>query len=85
MANPDSASVQNRGTVIIDVLTNDRDPDGDPLTITAVTQGKKGTVSITDGKLTYVNTRRRNNDKFTYTISDGSRTDRTTVSVFIQR
>ncbi|MFT6914910.1 MAG: hypothetical protein ACJAWL_001209 [Motiliproteus sp.] len=85
VANADSATVSYRGTVVIDVLANDQDPDGDPLTITAVTQGRKGSVSITDGKITYVNTRRRNRDKFTYTISDGSRTDRATVSVFIQR
>lgn len=56
------------------VLANDVDPDGDPLTITAVTQPEHGTVTIIangtalrytpeDG---YLGT-----DRFSYTISDG--------------
>ena len=56
------------------MLTNDSDPDGDTLTITAKTNGAHGSVAITGGGtgLTYdpvqlyVGT-----DVFTYTISDG--------------
>jgi hypothetical protein len=58
---------------VIDVLTNDTDNDGDSLDVTAVTQGKNGTVAInTDNTLSY--TPRANfsgSDSFTYTVSDG--------------
>jgi len=55
------------------VLANDTDVDGDRLKISAVTQGKNGSVSInTDNTLSY--TPKANfygTDAFTYTISDG--------------
>ncbi|MGH9968876.1 MAG: Ig-like domain-containing protein [Pyrinomonadaceae bacterium] len=70
----------------INVLANDRDPDGDPLTVGAVTQPANGSVVInSDNTVTY--TPRRGfvgTDSFTYTISDGrggSDTARVTVTV----
>ena len=39
--------------VLIDPTTNDNDPDGDPLTITSVTQGANGTVSHDGTIITY--------------------------------
>ena len=74
--------------VTINVLGNDTDPENDPLTITAFTQGTQGgTVTKTgDGKLLYqpkagfVGT-----DTFTYTISDGhGGTDTATVTVIVK-
>ncbi len=66
--------VQGSGPVTIDVLANDSDPDGDPLTIASVTQGTNGQVAITADKkfLTYHPTGSFiGTDSFTYTASDG--------------
>lgn len=63
--------------ISLDPRMNDTDPDGDPLTVTAVTNGTNGTVSIGGGgtSVTYTyNTAVMNldtTDTFTYTISDG--------------
>jgi hypothetical protein len=59
--------------VVIAVLANDSDPDGDPLTITGVTQGDNGTLVINAGvTVTYTPTSVFNGqDRFFYTISDG--------------
>ena len=63
-----------RSTAVLDVLSNDSDKDGDPLTITAITQPSRAAISIaangksllyTPGAACFVN------DTFTYTISDG--------------
>lgn len=60
---------------VINVLANDSDPDGDPLTVIAVTQASNGSVQITgDGKKVSYHSRAgwgNAVDKFTYTISDG--------------
>ncbi len=56
------------------VLAGDQDIDGDPLSITSVTQGSKGAVVITGGGtgLTYRPFMNFSGaDSFTYTISDG--------------
>jgi len=46
----DSAMVtEGSGATPINVLANDTDPEGDPLTITSVTQPPSGTVTITGG------------------------------------
>ena len=57
----------------LDVLANDSDPDGDSLTIVAVTQPLSGSVAINaDGKsLRYTMPFSFNRTTFTYTISDG--------------
>lgn len=56
-----------------DPRAGDTDPDGDPLLITAVTQGGHGTVVILYGgqAVRYTATTVGPNDTFTYTISDG--------------
>lgn len=56
-----------------DPRTNDSDPDGDAFTITAKTNGTKGTVAIGAGgtSVTYTPTTGQSGaDSFTYTISD---------------
>lgn len=82
----DSASVRKNRTSTITVLTNDSDPDGNALTVTAVTQPANGTVSINaNGSIQF--TPRSNftgTTSFTYTISDGqggSATATVTVTV----
>ncbi|NNK98790.1 MAG: DUF11 domain-containing protein, partial [Xanthomonadales bacterium] len=49
VANDDSATTPTDTPVNIDVLVNDSDPNGDPLTITGVTAPANGTAVINDG------------------------------------
>jgi outer membrane protein OmpA-like peptidoglycan-associated protein len=64
---------QNIAPKTLSVLTNDTDPEGDPLTITAVTQPGKGAVTIGPGGKSIVFTTNVcfTRTSFTYTISDG--------------
>jgi len=67
-------SVIEPNVATLDVLNNDTDDDGDSLTITSVTQGTHGTVSIAaDGKSLQFQPQAgyQGSDEFTYTISDG--------------
>ena len=82
----DAASVaEDSGANVINVLTNDTDPDSDPLTITAVTQGSNGSVTFDAGSVSYTpNANFHGNDSFTYTIDDGNaETDTATVFVTV--
>lgn len=74
LAEVDTAELQSK--VTINVLENDSDPNGDPLTITNVTNGTFGKVEInSEGTVTYSFTEAfiqpPQADSFTYTISDG--------------
>ncbi len=73
------------GTTMISVLTNDRDPDGDPLTITAVTQppARAGTVTIVGSQIQFTPVAGfAGTVTFTYSISDGKGgTDTATVTI----
>jgi Tol biopolymer transport system component len=69
----DAAETSEETAVAIDVRANDSDPDGDPLTITAVTHGSHGTV-VDDGtgRLSYTPSANFvGTDAFQYTIEDG--------------
>jgi hypothetical protein len=56
--------------VTISVLANDSDPDGNPLTFTAATQGAHGTVTFTITSVTYTPVSTYSGtDSFTYTIT----------------
>ncbi|MEO6689542.1 MAG: Ig-like domain-containing protein [Dokdonella sp.] len=58
--------------VTMNVLANDSDPDGDPLSIIGVTQPANGTAVVTPNGITYTpNSGFLGFDQFTYTISDG--------------
>ncbi|MFY9826644.1 MAG: Ig-like domain-containing protein, partial [Thermoanaerobaculia bacterium] len=74
VANTDTAMVAEDGTISVNVLANDTDPDGDTLTVASVTQGTHGTVSINpDQTVQYTPVSNYNGpDTFTYTISDGN-------------
>ena len=69
-ANPDSATTSENASVNINVLANDIDPDGDPLTIVGIRQASHGwVVPQPDGTLTYIPASGFvGQDWFTYTI-----------------
>jgi len=72
VAGDDGATVFENGTVLIDVLLNDQDPDGDPLAIMEVGPASNGTTSIEGNSIRYITKRNsRANDSFTYSVSDG--------------
>jgi VCBS repeat-containing protein len=82
----DSAVTKKDTPVIIDVLSNDSDPDvGDILTVDSVTQGANGSVSNNGSYATYTPATGFNGtDSFSYTVSDGNGgTDTATVSVTV--
>lgn len=86
VAGDNSATVAASGTVDIPVLANDSDPDGDTLTITAVSAPTAGTATILTGpaRIRYVATATAGTRTFTYTISDGhAHTDTATVTVTV--
>ncbi len=56
----------------LNVLANDSDPDGDPISFVGVTDGSHGTANCVAGVCTYTpNPDYNGTDSFTYTISDG--------------
>jgi Ca2+-binding RTX toxin-like protein len=73
-AGADTTTTDEDTPVTIDVLANDTDLDGETLTVTSVTQGANGTVTIeADGTVTYTPDPDFNGaDSFTYEISDGN-------------
>jgi hypothetical protein len=79
----DSKATPPETAVVINVLDNDTDPENDSLTITAVTQGSKGSVTHNGTTVTYTpNANESGNDSFTYTISDGNGgSDTATVTI----
>jgi len=71
----DVANLNMNATTTISVLANDTDPEGDALSVTAVTAGQHGTATISaDGKkvLYTPNTGYSGTDHFSYTINDGN-------------
>jgi len=73
-ARKDSAVTIEDTSSSIAVLSNDRDSDGDPLTVTGFTDGANGTVIDNgDGTLTYTPDLNFNgSDSFSYTVGDGN-------------
>lgn len=69
----DTATTNEDTAVILTILANDVDVDGDTLQVTAVTQGNLGAVTLNaDNTVTYTPAPNSNGtDTFTYTISDG--------------
>lgn len=67
----DRANAQAGQNIIVDVLSNDSDPDGDTLTLLGVTGGS-GNVSIVNNKINYQSTNSYSGDDvISYQVSDG--------------
>ena len=72
IANPDSVNMLAGTTLVIDVLANDTDADGDSLAIASLTQPANGTLSTDNITVTYTpNPDFVGVDSFTYTVTDG--------------
>jgi Ca2+-binding RTX toxin-like protein len=83
-ATDDAARTDEDEGVIIDVLSNDTDLEGDTLSVASVTQPPNGAVVINaDGTLTYTpDADFSGEDRFTYTITDGNGgSDTATVTI----
>lgn len=86
VAADDSAVTAEDQPVTVAVLANDIDPDGDPLTPTVTTGPANGTavVNAATGTIVYTPDENFNGvDSFTYTVSDGLKTDTATVTVTV--
>jgi len=86
VANQDVAETSSGTPVTIDVLANDFDADGDPLSVQSLTAPSHGTAVINaDQTITYSpNLNFSGSDSFTYTISDSrGGTDTAVVSVSV--
>ncbi|WP_423840542.1 Ig-like domain-containing protein [Vibrio mytili] len=83
IASDDTVTLAAKDPVVFNVLANDRDPEGDTLTIISVTQGAKGKVQISgDGQLIYTPAKNfKGSDSFGYTISDGDLTASASVNI----
>ncbi len=74
IARDDAATTDTDTEVSIDVLANDSEPNGEPLTVVSAEDPSNGTVRIRDdGSLTYYAPQAgfKGDDSFDYTISDG--------------
>jgi uncharacterized delta-60 repeat protein len=83
---PDAATTSEDESVVIDLLANDNDPDGDPLAVTALGAAAHGTVvNLSGGHVRYTpNANVNGTDAFTYAIGDGQGgSDTTTVTITI--
>jgi hypothetical protein len=81
----DAAVADQGGSVAVDVLANDADPDGDELAVVSFGQGANGAVTGDGGTLTYRHDgSSAGPDSFTYTVADGrGGTDTATVAVTV--
>ena len=85
-ATDDKATTDYETAVVIDVLSNDSDVDGNNITIKSISNPSNGNVKIENGKVKYTpNSNFSGNDTFEYTIQDtqGS-TDTASVRVMVK-
>jgi hypothetical protein len=81
-ANDDAINAPNGGSIHMDVLANDTDPDGDTLSVQSFTQPAHGTVTADGTGLRYTSDGTPGTFTFDYTVSDGrGGTDQATVTV----
>jgi len=75
IAADDFAKTQKNKSIYINVLANDKDPDGDKLQIIIVSSPKHGKVIVSNGKVKYIpNKDYVGEDVFAYKLNDGKTT-----------
>ncbi len=79
----DSGSVGTNDTVTINVLANDSDKEGSPLSLVSVGSANKGSISISGSSVIYTAGKKRGNDTVSYTVSDGDKESTATISIAI--
>lgn len=80
VARPDTATVPEGGSVLINVLANDSDPEGSALTLTGVSTPTHGTAVLENGRVRYTPEAGFDGpDSFTYTVCDTSNVCATTT------
>ncbi len=84
-ANDDTVTTNEDTAVSGNVLTNDSDPEGNPLTASLLTNPSHGTATLTPtGAFTYTPVLNYNgSDSFTYAASDGSLSSNATVRITV--
>jgi murein DD-endopeptidase MepM/ murein hydrolase activator NlpD len=84
VAQDDFAMTPINTPVTIDVLSNDGNPNGDPMTITALGLPMNGTVSLVSARIVYTPTLDfLGTDVFTYTVRTSAEQADATVTVFV--
>ena len=87
VANPDSAPVLSGDFTVVDVLGNDTDAEGDPLSVITLTEPTNGFACINgDGTIEYDSNpgTPTGTDQFTYGITDGDYFRTATVTMSIE-
>jgi VCBS repeat-containing protein len=83
-ATSDTATVDEDSTVIIDVLANDTDINGGELFVASASAANGVVVINADNTITYTpNANFNGSDIINYTVSDGDKTDSSTVAVTV--
>ena len=85
VAKDDTATTDEDKAVIINVLANDSDADGDTLKVSSASAASDGTVTVNaDGTITYdPDANFTGTDSFTYTITDGALTATAKVTITV--
>ena len=84
VANHDVISTYEGASVVVPVLANDSDPDGDPLAIAAVAQPQHGNALFNVQVITYTpGVDYAGMDTFSYTASDGALTGAAVVTITV--
>jgi L-ascorbate metabolism protein UlaG (beta-lactamase superfamily) len=73
VASNDAVTIDEDGSIVIDVLANDRDPDGGVLSVLSVAPPLHGTATVVDGKISYEpKFNYSGSDTFSYTVIDSN-------------
>ena len=84
MAVTDNSNVAKNIPLIINVMANDFDVDGNTISVSTFTQGANGLVEVNGSSLKYTpNAEYLGSDSFTYTITDSTLTSTATVNISV--